>query len=83
LEGLTSWTKAVEGASEILCASLQVASIVDIDKRSVEDALAQSVFDCVKRSPHHIWVPENISESQCSTILLYLTSNSVGFGQED
>lgn len=57
--GLVNWPSAICGATEELCTIFREGPTIFIQPRIAEEALAESIFNCVKRSPNYHWVPED------------------------
>jgi len=57
--GLVNWMLAIRGATEQLCNLFTEGPTVLIRSTIAEEALAESIFTCVKRSPNYYWVPED------------------------
>ena len=57
-KGLANWTSAIRGAAELLCRTFTEGPTVSFSSMLVEEALAESILACAKRSPNYYWVPE-------------------------
>lgn len=56
--GLANWTSAIQGATAELCDLFTEGPTVLIRSNTAEEALAESIFTCAKRSPNYNWMPE-------------------------
>ena len=57
--GLVNWMLAIRGATEQLCNLFTEGPTILIRSTIAEEALAESILTCVKRSPNYYWVPED------------------------
>ena len=58
-KNIEGWSTILAGASEILCTVLQETLTHSTSKAVAKDALAKSIFACVKQSPDYMWSPED------------------------
>jgi len=71
--GLVNWTSAICGAVGQLCRTFTEGPTVLIPPMLAEEALAESIFTCVKHSSNYYWVPaQNIMEGKFQNTPLIL-----------
>ena len=73
--GAVNWMGAIRGASDRLFTVLCKTSTALLKDHHVDEALAESVLDCVKELPGYIWNPQN-GKSYIATTVLVLTCGS-------
>ena len=56
---LPNWMDVVGNVMELLCSILRETEVILISSSMAEKALANSILECVARSPNRVWLPED------------------------